>query len=296
MKQTPAVWTFRQSWTKDFLLCPDRGRRSAFDPVFQANNVSSDATTLGTALHEYAEMRLRRWDHNEAAHHALEWLQSQIDAETFVWVKIKTAKTLMATLERVIEKYQTVVNAMIAQYGYPPEHEIERTFNVPLSPDGLIRLSGTWDVRWPAHRIIADHKTAANFDHYVGWQVERWFVQPTVYCVAADMVDLVDQCGGDEELALRIYWATIGDGISVELPETEFQFHAVTKGVNPDYLQVDAHRDKRHAGWLLDKLQRIVTLHDEVGPDKLWPVNDQHALCSEKWCPAWADCKGKYLG
>jgi hypothetical protein len=31
-------------------------------------------------------------------------------------------------------------------------------------------------------------------------------------------------------------------------------------------------------------------------PDGMsWPMNDQHALCSPKWCPFWDGCKGSHV-
>ena len=46
-----------------------------------------------------------------------------------------------------------------------------------------------------------------------------------------------------------------------------------------------------HYDWLRTKCTDIARLI-EVGMES-WPKNDNHALCSEKWCPAWANCKGK---
>lgn len=287
MKLRPAAWTFRQSWTKNLLLCPERGRRSVFDPDWQDH--PGDAVTLGTALHEYAEMRLRGWAHHEAAHHASEWLDGQIESQAFQFVQIKTAKTMHATLDRVVDRYRSVIDRLLTQYGLPPAHEIERSFDVPLSPDGSIRLEGTWDVRWPAHRVIGDHKTAARLDRYVDWEVQRWYVQPTFYCVAADLVDLVDACGGDEERALEAYWADIG------FKPTTFEFYVVDKSTNPDTKTSPAERNHRHGYWLLEQLEAVVNTYEKMGPEGPWLKNDQHALCSAKWCPAWDDCKGKHL-
>jgi len=27
-----------------------------------------------------------------------------------------------------------------------------------------------------------------------------------------------------------------------------------------------------------------------------WLANDQHFLCSQRWCPVWDKCKGSYIG
>lgn len=283
------TWTFRQSWVKDFLLCPDRGRRNAFDPAFQAANGSSDATTLGTALHEYAEGRLHQLGHSQAAAEATQWLQLQIDDATFDWILIKTPGTLHGKLVLMMERFRGVMDNIILQYGYPDPNEIERLFDVPLSPDGTIRLAGQWDCRWPNHNRIHDWKTAGSLDRYVGWEIDRWYVQPTVYCVAAAIVDLVDAYDGDEGAAMDFFWSD-PDGF-----ETTFEFNVVDKTTSANHQSFETTRNQGHASWLLEQLESFVNTHDLMGTDGPWPKNDQHALCSAKWCPAWDTCKGRHL-
>ena len=51
----------------------------------------------------------------------------------------------------------------------------------------------------------------------------------------------------------------------------------------------------RHAGdwsWLVERCLGIAALLEAAVPT--WPKNDNHALCSPKWCPAWSTCKGAH--
>ena len=272
--------TFRQSWAKDFLMCPERGRRSAFDPAWDSPD--SDATVLGTAVHEYMEGRLHGLGHGEALHDAMAWLDTRLEAGDFQRVQIKGDDTLRSKLEGCAGRLDVSVVPHV-----PPvdPSEIVRHFDVPLAPDGSIRLSGTWDAR-DIHGRLWDWKTAARLDRYVGWEIDRWYVQPTFYATAARLQDLVDAHG--EAAALEIFWG----GDEWEIP---FTFAVVTKTPEPIADTFDTTRTHGHAAWLLEQLRSFVAMREGMSVDVPWPKNDQHALCSQKWCPAWGTCKGQHI-
>jgi hypothetical protein len=96
--------TFRQSWAKDFLMCPERGRRSAFDPAWDSPD--SDATVLGTAVHEYMEGRLHGLSHGEALHDAMAWLDTRLETGDFQRVQIKGDDTLRETSNWIVRCFK----------------------------------------------------------------------------------------------------------------------------------------------------------------------------------------------
>jgi hypothetical protein len=278
------TYTFRQSWAKDFLLCPERSRRSAFDPEWDSPD--TDATVLGTALHEYMESRLHGLSHSEAEEDAVAWLDARMEAEDFERIQIKGDDTLRGKLVGCASRMNVSVVPSI-----PPVDpaEIERVFDVPLTADGTIRLKGAWDARDINGRIW-DWKTAAQIERYQGWEIDRWHVQPTFYCVAAAIVDLVEAHG--EDAAMELMWKEVPTSAMVEV---DFTYAVVSKSTQPIAKLFHTTRNIGHASWLAEQLRSFVNLYEGVGVDHAWPKNDQHALCSAKWCPAWDDCKGKHF-
>lgn len=251
-----AVVTLRQSWINDALLCNERGRRNAVDPVETKN----DSAFLGTAMHAGAEVALE--GHPEDAVAVVEFtLRELIDGGVTRTLNltdgemIKLAQRMYRTWEREI--YPEVVDTV---------RHTEATFNVPWFTDGPIevRLSGTIDAITTEH--LWDWKTSGR--RYSASEKQKVAVQPTVYAIAADHLGLVP------------------------MPMT-FKYGVVLR--EKDEAQIVAvHRNHRHAAWLRQVVTPLVHqgLANMAGP---WSVNDDHNLCSAKWCPHWANCKGQFL-
>lgn len=119
------------------------------------------------------------------------------------------------------------------------------------------RISGTMD--YANGTILRDWKTSGRGE-YQKWQYERWAIQPTVYTWA---------------------WHQLTGDI---LPFEYVIMHA--KGVQ----RFTVHRDETDFKWLHTKIANWEKLWNAELDG--WPVNDNHALCSAKWCPWWDDCKG----
>jgi hypothetical protein len=116
---------------------------------------------------------------------------------------------------------------------------------------------------------IKDWKSSSR-GPYQPWEYKRWALQPTVYS-----------------------WALAqADGYSSCKPEFEYVvMFSPTKRAPEGVQRFSVERGPEHYEWLKTKCTDIAQLI-EVGLDS-WPKNDNHALCSEKWCPAWDNCKGK---
>lgn len=138
-------------------------------------------------------------------------------------------------------------------------------YSPPLpAVDTEMRWNGTWDVLLPYYYMI-DWKSAGR--PYTPWERQRWAVQPTFYTEAARQLGLLPA-------------------------KSEFRYVVFQKKWNKPVQVVPVYRDVRFTRHMVRSLWRIVDLHDAL-PDGPWPINDQHALCSDKWCPYWATCKGQ---
>ena len=98
------------------------------------------------------------------------------------------------------------------------------------------------------------------------WEKKRWDIQSTVYAFAAIQTGMIEP---------------EPDG------STNFEFVVMHEdGVQRLVLA----RGPEHFAWLKSKVEALVLLI-EAGLHT-WPKQDNHALCSPKWCSAWDFCKG----
>lgn len=270
--------TFRQSWLNDYLLCPERTRRSMLEPDL----FTSDAEAiLGTGMHSYAELRL----HGEDRDVALAAAFNAVDYE------LSLPHT---NIKRNDDGIYSMLPAMCASWEadiFPlvkPGGESEVKFKVKLGEwcGYEIWLSGMIDYLEPDLDVdgkIWDWKTAGQ--EYKAWEKSRWAVQPTTYATGAVLLG---------KATWPVRWSY---GVVLKSPMKR-----------PKTQVVSFTRHAGHADWLLDQITSILEAHATedhltnaytIPPDprrgRAWPKNDQHALCSEKWCPVYATCKGAYV-
>lgn len=267
--------TFRQSTLGDLDICAERGRLTLTGNMPHDNK---DASSVGTAVHSGIEYGLHEIKDGRAcpqvgelvsvAHRHWEELQ---EAPNFQRVKYKRA----GSAEEFIRNAVTVWHTHVMPHMRPIA--IEHSFNDVLlyeDDERTIYLSGTIDLvdeRWGC----VDWKTSGDERRYAegfggqAWEKKRWAIQPTVYTYAAAHLGLIPEA--------RMH------------PFTYFVF--VRQAQNQASLQ--ELRVERHAGdweWLKQKTLGLALLWEADLPE--WPKNDNHALCSETWCPAWSQCKG----
>lgn len=249
-------YTFRQSWLKTATTCPERARREWLGLMPERE---TDAAAVGTAVHAGIESFLRGEveEFDDALQVALERFEEIEAHPTFTWAKYS---------HRVAEN---LINVFLnhwwgIRYQFDPA-EIEYTFNEKFYEDEerIIRVSGTIDLV-DHHLGLVDWKTSGR-GPYEKWEYERWAIQPTVYSWAyAQTHDVEDQ-----------------------IPFSYAVMHK--SGVQ----QFTVWRSPKDWGWL----ERVLVNHAIMLEAELpqWTLNDAHALCSAKWCPAWADCKGAHF-
>jgi hypothetical protein len=69
------------------------------------------------------------------------------------------------------------------------------------------------------------------------------------------------------------------------------------RGTNPDMgcQTVSVDRSPNNWAWLQQIVSRLVNFSYNMGLDREWPLDDQHVLCSPKWCTFWGMCKGSQV-
>ena len=261
------VYTFRQSWIGSFLRCPELARREAFDPDFVSGG--SDATAIGTAMHAGAEHNLRE---SATFDECLDKAVAEFDYETtlpgFRYVQVAKRETAITQVQNTLDVWYHQIRPKV---GIPIS--IEDKFSVELYSDEhmVIMLNGTMDCV-DDHGMMWDWKTANDKEKYgqrKAWEYQRWAVQPTVYTYA---------------------WYVLSGEI------VPFTFAVALKGKpNQDAQFLAVDREQHHWDWLAEQLRSVINMYATMGEAGPWPLNDQHVLCSPRWCANWADCKGAII-
>lgn len=226
----------------------------------------SDAACVGTAMHTAIETCLYEYQDGtplsrestvELWH---EEFTELMELENFRFVKYTEASARKFGEACTRQWWDEVLPTL------PTDTQLETRFVLPFFEDDerVIELSGAIDY-FDGH--LRDWKTNGS-RRYLPWEYKRWAVQPTVYTWAAVELGLWPQfTEGDDAVPFEY---VVMDGKEVQ--------------------RFTVERDWRDWDFLRTKALQVARLIEAELPS--WPVNDNHALCSEKWCPAWAECKG----
>jgi len=214
---------------------------------------TKDAATLGTACHAVAEDALNtRIGGGEMTE------QDMVDAFEMHWeellpsIEVWHSYSGESAYAAGLRKIESWRTEVLP--GLKPV-AVEEYFNLLFHEDDsrVVNFSGTIDL--VEEDRLWDWKFPGRDYSREKWQYERWDVQSMAYCWAKDI--------------------------------SNFSYAIMhPKGVG----RMDIVRDKNHSEWLRQKvlgLCRIV--EQQVGT---YPLGDDGWWCSEKWCPAWARCKG----
>lgn len=247
-----------QSWLSTFLRCPSLAGRELRGELADS---STDATELGTAWHNYVEMRGDGTSVEEAAWKADEWLRTAVQQDGFKWVKVKTIDTLVRYLDVLCETYEDQIHGKLTLEG--AESEIE--FHLPLAhhEGWSIELKGSID-RYDPKLGLLDWKTASRTGPGSVWDPYgiRHKIQADAYTFAA------------AELG---YMAR------------KMTFVVATKGPRQQAVEwLDVDKGPTDWAWL----KQVAVSALESAQVDVWPVNHTSALCSAKWCEAWDQCRG----
>lgn len=246
--------SFRQSWLKDAMTCPERARRNL---VGTLPDRETDAAAVGTAVHAGIETYLgnRSLTYGEILRVCEATFEEIEQDPSFVWSKY-SHRTAMGLIDTFLANWWEIGNkfAPIAtEYG----------FSKVLYEDDerIIKLNGTIDLV-DENMGLVDWKTSGR-GTYEKWEYERWAIQPTVYT-----------------------WAYHSD-TATEGEKFPFTYYVIHKGGVQEFT---VWRDQSDWKWLEQRALQYARMI-EANLDE-WPMHDNHALCSAKWCPAWDTCKG----
>jgi hypothetical protein len=254
---------FHQSWLNTFDLCNERAR---YEHLLE-DQPDSDAAATGTAVHSTIEYALRA--RYEGLDHVpldvlVEFFHHELDAMPYEHVKWKGDDAPHKFGELCVRNWYADVLPTLPFMGV----ELERKFRLPLIDDEhrFVELGGTIDYYADPLR---DWKTSGRGE-YEEWEYRRWAIQPTVYTWAR-------------------YQLEVAEGRTPNLP---MEFEYVVLGRHGAQ-RFTVTRTPEHWAWMHDKVLTAALLIEAELPE--WPKQDNHALCSPKWCDAWAECKGKFF-
>jgi len=268
----------RQSWLGDALMCPERARLSALHPELRKYN---DSAAMGTSVHTAIEEILNEnCDPQEASDRAVE----AFDKIRFDLAQEGKQLNITNTEPRNWHKHVASMAQAWVRDIYPEvprggktefqfSTQVGMVERVQPAEDGSthheLHFEGTMD--YICDGQIFDWKTAAR--KYYQSEKQNQNIQSSIYAKAA------------VELGLAEYPVTFGFGVMIRNASSTAQI-------------VTVERTKGHGSWIVAQASAIATMvltMEKNSPTSSWLINDQHFLCSQRWCPVWSLCKGRHI-
>jgi len=260
----------RQSWLSDALLCTERGRRMMVSPEFRTTN---DSAVMGTAVHAGIEAIMKGTIDPKDGHYVsvarLKYIQENEN--------VKVTNTDPSTWEDLVRSMtNSFVSGVLPEVplGGKTEHKFEY-FSNAMVDDYAIWFEGTMDYIHPSG--VWDWKTAAR--KYSLLEKQTQSIQASIYSGYALQ-------SGESEIDV--------DG---SIP---FNFGVMIRNMKGDSQILRIKRNSAHTMWVTEQATTLVRLalamRETNGEwNRPWLKNDQHFLCSERWCPWWSVCKGVHI-
>lgn len=265
----------RQSWLKDALLCPERSRLEIQKPEFKTLN---DSAAIGTAVHAAIENIIvnsgsvanaqaigiaKFTELEETTKGGIR--QTNIDPNNY--------KMFIQVMVRAFQK--DILPFLPTGLGALTEYKFSVPTNVMIN-DYELWFEGTIDYLHP--QAIWDWKTSSR--KYSEYEKQASDIQSTIYHYAATSLGLLD-------------------------PDIPFKFGVLVRTHNAYGQIVTVQRNQTHANFVISQAKSMVEyamgqMDPEITPPfqpftNKWLANDQHHLCSSRWCPWWAVCKGAHI-
>lgn len=263
----------RQSWLGDALMCPERARLTALYPEERREN---DSAMMGTAVHAGIEAVLRgeieARDIAERSVHAFRSKEKELLAEgKSVNITNTDPKNWDKHIASMAEAWARDIMPHVPEGGeceYKFEAKVAEVENSMWQYE--LWFEGTMD--YMHHDGIWDWKTAAR--KYYEAEKQSQNIQSSVYAAAATRMGLCD------------YTVNFNFGVMIRNASSTGQIVHVT-------------RTQEHDNWITTQTTSLVNsilLAQGHLPTERWLMNDQHHLCSQRWCPVWSKCKGSLIG
>lgn len=249
----------RQSWLKDMMLCPQRALLAQRAPEFVKTN---DSAAVGTAVHAGIEQALKGQALSFAAEVALGKMEELIN---------EGVRTTNLDPKKLHGHVAGLFNAWVTDImpHVPADGLCEFKFQVPTNRtvgDYEVWFEGTID--YAANAGLWDWKTSSR--KYSPLEKQTQDIQASVYWFAATQLQLVD-------------------------PEAPFNFGVMVRTEKPYGQIVGVRRTTAHANFVIEQAVSAVAYAFSMASHDKWLINDQHHLCSQRWCPWWSICKGAHI-
>lgn len=268
----------RQSDVNRFRQCPDLHRRHLLGLNEEWQN---DSAAIGQAFGVFVDACLTHGDYNEAL------TQGQVDlTNSYNNPRLRTVQ-IYGGYGEAISLYHHLCDTFrdVLWQNYPPSkiEGIEVPFKHKVYEDEqrVIEIQGTRDLDITDE--IVDWKTSSK--EYSGrnaWQHERYDVQPVLYVWARMLEEDKEGIHSPRKDMFTFRYVVI---------------HRDPVGPKDDKRYVDELPIKvtwNDIDFLLEEIKVLCLLIEAELPK--WPLGPTDWHCSSKWCPAWKDCRGKYLG
>jgi len=262
----------RQSWLGDALMCPERARLSALHPETRKEN---DSAMMGTAVHAGIEAVLKEeLDPQYIGEHSVEAFRMREQELHALGKSINITNTEPKNWDKHINSmaeawvrdiYPHVPRGGITEYKF--ETKVGAIANELFEYE--LWFEGTMDYFHP--QGIWDWKTAARKYYEAEKQTQN--IQSAIYAESAVTLGMMNY-------------------------DVDFTFGVMIRNASSTGQILTVNRTASHGQWIINQTKSLVntllTMQKNL-PQEKWLVNDQHYLCSQRWCPVWSMCKGSYI-
>lgn len=241
-------------------MCPEKLRTKP-----EGDN-STDATLVGTATHAAVEHWLEK--EGDASLEDLKGIGSEVlDGG---WDEVRVIQ-MNSKEEARFYMLNTIDSFWAKRLHFPFGGEIEKPFalvNLYHDERRTITITGTPDYYHHESKMIFDWKTNAQSYHRDFWKVERYAIQPTVYCMALNLVF--------DETPDFTFVRFPKDGGAAEMATVK--------------------RNETHFQAIVYQFISLAVLIESGLPT--WPLRPTDWHCSPKWCDTFraGGCLGAFLG
>jgi hypothetical protein len=262
----------RQSWLGDALMCPERARLSALHPETRKEN---DSAMMGTAVHAGIEAVLKEeLDPDYIGEHSIEAFRLREQELHAIGKSINITNTDPKNWDKHINSmaeawvrdiYPHVPRGGITEFKF--ETKVGAIANELFEYE--LWFEGTMDYFHP--QGIWDWKTAAR--KYYEAEKQSQNIQSAIYAESAVTLGMMNY-------------------------DVDFTFGVMIRNASSTGQILTVNRTASHGQWIVNQTKSLVNtllIMQKNLPQEKWLVNDQHYLCSQRWCPVWSMCKGSYL-
>lgn len=289
----------RQSDLGTFAHCPELHRRALCGSVV---GDEGDAALVGTACHaSYAWATQTLLEGKDVSGGDL--LGVAHDTLTNDWRNAEADSRLRQMQIATIDEARTLINGYLQLWSdnvlpilYTNVERIETVeyrFDIKVYEDDkrVIFLSGSWDLGFDGRTWDYKHSNSDKYTTKKAWQLSRYHPQATHYSWAYDETTLAKTTMEDNEqgyLGTLAYPddSQLSDFTFININNKGVTFLGPKEGVRP--------RTVGDCRFHLELMKSLCYLIEAELP--VWPLGPNDWWCSSKWCPAWKDCRGKYIG